>query len=613
MAAQDTAGHRGREDTFASFAIRTTMAMPFRRRLPLLLAVAIVGCCSPPPSAAEVAFGEWSPDVFAAAKQQGKLVLLDLGTGWCHWCHVMEQTTYRDPAVRAELLLHYLPLRADADARLDLAARYQDYGWPATIVFDGSGRELWKHRGYVPPVPMAEVLARLARDPQPLAAEPEPPAAGGSGLLAEPVRAQLVARQISFYDRERGGWGSVHKYLDVDALEWLLLSARNGDAGARQRLEQTLAAELKLIDPVWGGAFQYSDSGDWDHPHFEKIMSRQFADLRGYALAYGAFGDAANLEAAQAVRRYLQTFLRGPDGAFYASQDADVKQGEHSAEYFARDDQGRRGLGMPVIDQNVYARENGQAIQGLCSLFAASGDAAVLADAVAAARAVLAQRRRADGTFAHGASELPGGPYLADSLAMGSALLQLWEVTGERSWLDAAVRTAHALAAAFAPRAAGTGYGSNRGDGGPLPPVVDKGENVALARFGNRLFHCSGDAPALALAEAAMAFATRPDVALQGGLPADLLLADLELRTEPQHVLVVGRRSDPAARALFAEALAAAAPYRRIDFVDPQGEPPVRDDVVPPPVSSAAAFVCANGACSAAITTPVLLRGKLLR
>ncbi|HLQ38181.1 MAG TPA: DUF255 domain-containing protein, partial [Planctomycetota bacterium] len=307
--------------------------MPFRRRLPLLLAVAIVGCCSPPPSAAEVAFGEWSPDVFAAAKQQGKLVLLDLGTGWCHWCHVMEQTTYRDPAVRAELLLHYLPLRADADARLDLAARYQDYGWPATIVFDGSGRELWKHRGYVPPVPMAEVLARLARDPQPLAAEPEPPAAGGSGLLAEPVRAQLVARQISFYDRERGGWGSVHKYLDVDALEWLLLSARNGDAGARQRLEQTLAAELKLIDPVWGGAFQYSDSGDWDHPHFEKIMSRQFADLRGYALAYGAFGDAANLEAAQAVRRYLQTFLRGPDGAFYASQDADVKQGEHSAEY----------------------------------------------------------------------------------------------------------------------------------------------------------------------------------------------------------------------------------------------------------------------------------------
>ena len=42
----------------------------------------------------------------------------------------------------------------------------------------------------------------------------------------------------------------------------------------------------KLIDPVWGGVYQYSTDGDWDHAHFEKIMSYQADDMRVYAQAY---------------------------------------------------------------------------------------------------------------------------------------------------------------------------------------------------------------------------------------------------------------------------------------------------------------------------------------
>jgi uncharacterized protein YyaL (SSP411 family) len=45
---------------------------------------------------------------------------------------------------------------------------------------------------------------------------------------------------------------------------------------------------LKLVDPVWGGVYQYSTDGDWDHPHFEKIMPFQaenHAHLRAGGLA----------------------------------------------------------------------------------------------------------------------------------------------------------------------------------------------------------------------------------------------------------------------------------------------------------------------------------------
>ena len=81
----------------------------------------------------------WSDSVFAQAKREGRFVLLDLGTVWCHWCHVMEEVTYRDPTVIELVSKRYLAVRVDADARPDLSNRYEDYGWPATIVFNSDG------------------------------------------------------------------------------------------------------------------------------------------------------------------------------------------------------------------------------------------------------------------------------------------------------------------------------------------------------------------------------------------------------------------------------------------------------------------------------------------
>src|ERR1700724_2215217 len=64
----------------------------------------------------------WSDSVFAQAKSEGRFVLLDLGTVWCHWCHVMEETTYRDRAVVDLVGRRYLAVRVDADSRPDLSS-----------------------------------------------------------------------------------------------------------------------------------------------------------------------------------------------------------------------------------------------------------------------------------------------------------------------------------------------------------------------------------------------------------------------------------------------------------------------------------------------------------
>jgi hypothetical protein len=403
----------------------------------------------------------------------------------------------------------------------------------------------------------------------------------------------------------------VHKYLDADRVELCLKLAQEGDARAAAMARATLAAERALIDPVWGGAYQYSHGGVWTNPHFEKIMPRQAADLRAYSLAFALWGEREHLDAARDVHRWLRDFLRGEGGAFQASQNADVVEGEHAADYFALGDAQRRARGMPSIDRHLYARENGLAIEGLAQLYAVSGDEEILRDATAAAQWVLAHRALAGGGFAHGDADPPSAPFLADTLAMGRACLALYSVTAQRRWLEAARGAAEFIGATL--RDPQGGYRAARGGQRPLPAVRDLTENIALARFANLLFHYTGDAAQRAIAEHAFAYCGASELAQQLFLPADLLLLDLELREDPLHVTVAGPSGDPRAARLFAAAIAAPTSYRRIEWWDPRGEKLANTDVELPPVSVPAAFLCAGGACSAPIEDPEALRAELRR
>jgi uncharacterized protein YyaL (SSP411 family) len=63
----------------------------------------------------------------------------------------MEETTYKDPEVVALIQTRFVAVHVDQDARPDLSNRYEDYGWPATVVFDAAGQELVKFQGYIEP------------------------------------------------------------------------------------------------------------------------------------------------------------------------------------------------------------------------------------------------------------------------------------------------------------------------------------------------------------------------------------------------------------------------------------------------------------------------------
>src|SRR5262245_11388305 len=114
-----------------------------------------------------VRWENWSEEAFVRAQSEHRLVLLDLGAVWCHWCHVMDETTYEDPTVTDVLKKHFVTIRVDQDSRPDLSNRYEDYGWPATIIFDAKGNELVKFAGYIAPARMAALLEAVVADPTP--------------------------------------------------------------------------------------------------------------------------------------------------------------------------------------------------------------------------------------------------------------------------------------------------------------------------------------------------------------------------------------------------------------------------------------------------------------
>jgi uncharacterized protein YyaL (SSP411 family) len=419
--------------------------------------------------AREKALGQgfsWSPyenASFAKAKAEGRYILIDGAAEWCHWCHVMDETTYRDPEIGRMIREKFVAVRVDIDARPDFAERYGQWGWPATILLSPDAEEVGKFRGYIAPDALRATLEGILRT------GPRGPAAGVIDLTARPAAVDALPWVASrstldlddWWDAAEGGWGT-HQKAPIGAnIEFEWVRASHGDDDARARALLTLDKERALLDPVWGGLYQYSAASDWDSPHFEKLMTVQAAGIEARARAVLLTKDAAALADARAIASYVGGFLSAPDGGFYANQDADV--GAHDRErpfvdghtFYARDDAGRRALGLPWVDSHVYGRENGLAIAALAALYEASGDSAFLARAQKAADAVLATHVLADGTVLHDASKQDGPFFLADAAALGRGLARLAQVTGNARYRTAAAKIVAAMEKNFADAASG--------------------------------------------------------------------------------------------------------------------------------------------------------------
>ena len=555
-------------------------------------------------------WNDFSDSVFEQAKLKHKMVILDLHAVWCHWCHVMDEKTYKNKQVSALLEAQFLGVQVDQDSRPDISNKYQDYGWPATIFFDSNAHEILKKSGYIEPKEMIQILTKLSKNPDAYKNEldGEPAALKPVSQHLSPDKIKSIEKQINGqYDHKNGSWNTQHKFIDANQIEFFLRRTQMGPSPYTPFIKQSLDGALHLVDPVWGGIYQYSAGSNWHEPHFEKIMATQLDSARSFAWAYSLDGNIGYLTAAKEIAHFVNTTLKTSDGSFYTSQDADVILGKESSFYFKLDDAKRKTLGLPKVDTNIYSRENGWAIQINLELFAATGDAIYLEQAVQTARWVDSHRRSADGGFSHGPSD-KSGPFLSDNIAMLKAFLQLYVASTNREWLARAELLLKYIDKTFRTT---TGYNSDISQSKFIKSSPSPDENIQLGRTALMLFYYTGETAFQKIAENAYAGGVSRGALEDYYLLTVALALGEELESSPLHVTVIGPKTDPAARTLFQDALKLPSSYKRLDWWD-KAEGPLRHaDVSYPNLKKSAAFVCSKNRCSLPAYTAKDLKDRI--
>src|SRR5215469_15099640 len=110
----------------------------------------------------EIGWMSWGTQAFDRARSEDKPILLSISAVWCHWCHVMDETSYSDPGVITAINDRFVPVRVDNDRRPDVNARYNMGGWPTTAFLAPDGTTL-TGATYLPPQQMRRALEEIAR------------------------------------------------------------------------------------------------------------------------------------------------------------------------------------------------------------------------------------------------------------------------------------------------------------------------------------------------------------------------------------------------------------------------------------------------------------------
>ena len=597
-----------------------------RRTLGIALLGCLAGCARKADSTvvpaaaafpARTQWDRWETETFARADAENRIILINVVASWCHWCHVMDEETYADPEVARLLTEHFVTVRVDSDARPDVAERYREWGWPATAILSPSAQPVLELRGYQSPRRFEALLRELIaeRDAGALRRRgPEASRPAPTDVEVGILRAAAVAQLDRFYDPGTAGWGKVQKYPFPEPVEHALVrGVLHGPSVWRQRALTTLEGSARLIDPVWGGMYQYSLGGDWDHPHYEKITAIQAGALTTYALAARVTGDDAWLAHANAIRRYMNTFMRTPAGGYATSQDADVRGPASTVvgrDYYAMGDAERRAVGQPRIDDAVYADLNGLMIRGLVELGLSGTDRTAIDDATTAASALLQTHRATDGAFKHADDDPDDGlRYLRDQATMLWALLALHRATAETTWLDEARRVADVMRTRLEDPEVG-GFFAHTPDPAAVGALADRRkplEENALAARGllrlHRLLDADGPTPYLDVARRAL-LAVGDDQGLrrEGRVIGTYVLALEELEMPTVDITVVGTVDDPRTEALYDAAAA---------FVDPRAvversDPGVRY----PDIGVPAVYLCTATSCSAPLKNAASFRAR---
>ncbi|TFG64792.1 MAG: thioredoxin domain-containing protein [Spirochaetales bacterium] len=331
----------------------------------------------------------WGEEALLKARKEDKLIFLSIGYSSCHWCHVMEEESFKDDEVAAILNRHFVSVKVDKEERPDLDSFYMDVafivngsgGWPLNIILTPEGKpffaaaympkestkfssgftdiltraaELWQADREKVNAAAAAILENLGKayagkDSGAILPPPE------QAEMLKPLLERTFGEFVRTFDPENGGFGGSPKFPKPQNIIFLL---RYG-AGAREP-EALAMAEKTLVSLRAGGIFdqlgfgfhRYATDRQWRTPHFEKTLYDQAYLSIAYLEAYLALDNSSFADTARDTALFVLRELSSPDGGFYSARDAD-SEGEEGKFYAWEFDEFRNNLEpgeFPLLD-----------------------------------------------------------------------------------------------------------------------------------------------------------------------------------------------------------------------------------------------------------------------
>jgi len=590
--------------------------------------------------ASPVQWLEWGPDAFSRAQGEDKPILLRISAVWCHWCHVMDDTTDADPEVARRVNEWFVPVRVDNDERPDVNDRYNLGGWPTTAFLTPEG-ELITGGTYFPAGQFSDILERVHRgwvdDRQAMDAAVENVREQRAAALQKRSRpgafdaqflTTVVDSVLDAFDWRYGGFGTQPKFPQPEAVR-LLLHAHRG-SGADAPLEsatKTLIAMREaglsagraygLYDHEAGGFFRYSTTRDWSEPHFEKMAEDNARLAMAYLDAYRLTGEERFGETVRGIFSFVLETLSHSEGGAFGSQDAD---GE--AEYYGLELDERAKRPNPKIDHRFYTNWNGMIVAAAFETAAVFDWPELTAWGERTVERLSSKLFTPDGAMRHvlrppydgdDAIDVAAPLLLTDQAWWLAAQLAAYQTTGKRDHFRRAETLANVIERSFfdAQRGACRDRAFNvSGDGivdQPHYPVTDNASvatslTTMTAMGGNERWHERAETIVQALAG---------DAAGLGFLGASLALAAIHVMDTPIQIHLVGPTDDETLRALWSIAWQQYMPSRVTEILDPDRDQGRLEALSYPREGGPRAYVCVGDRCLQPVTAPDALKRQL--
>jgi hypothetical protein len=445
----------------------------------------------------------------------------------------------------------------------------------------------------------------------------------------------------------------------------------------------TKMAQGGIYDHLGGGFHRYSVDAKWLVPHFEKMLYDNAQLTRIYAQAYTITGEPLFKAVVEETVTYLVREMLDAEGGFYSTQDADSEGeegkffvwtseeinrvlGEEQGEIFSRiydgSEQGnfeeknilhpiltvdqaskffRKERGeiesiivnakakllaerekrvKPFRDEKIITAWNGLMLSGLAEAIKILDKPVYVETAKRTVNFLFGKMFR-DGfllhTYKDGQAKLLG--YLDDYAFVIVGLLDLYEVTFDRSLLDRAIQLTEIMLREFSDERDGGYFYTGKSHEQLISrakPVFDASipsGNAMATQALLRFYHLTGNDAYRTRAEKVLRSYYEPMASQPFGFAHMLCALDLYMNP-PKEIVVVGEANDPQTKELVKQVQALYLPNKTLLLTSPK----MPLEIISPLLQGKSqvdgkptVYVCHNFTCSAPVTSWVELKALL--